>query len=112
MDGLTEIAILAMPIWFISKNQMGNSKKCIVIFVYAFRLLVIACSIATTSSYFDFLRNGQDNIGIAPVVVWQEVSLGFSLLSASFPCLRSFLWAFMSRGTDQASEMSKVKTGN
>lgn len=35
---------------------------------------------------------------MAPVVAWQETLLGFSLISASFPCLRSFLWAFMSRG--------------
>jgi hypothetical protein len=24
--------------------------------------------------------------------------LSFSIISASFPCLRTFLWAFMSRG--------------
>ncbi|PPJ53915.1 hypothetical protein CBER1_04636 [Cercospora berteroae] len=98
-DGLTELIILAMPIWFISKNQLKASKKRIVIFVYMFRLIVIGFSIATTSTYFDFLKTtSNDPIDIAPTIAWQEVSLGFSLISASFPCLRSFLWAFMSRG--------------
>ncbi|KAI5370327.1 hypothetical protein Slin15195_G012050 [Septoria linicola] len=97
-DGITELIILAMPIWFISKNQLKASKKRIVIFVYMFRLIVIGFSIATTASYFNFLNDGNDSIDIAPVIAWQEVSLGFSLISASFPCLRSFLWAFMSRG--------------
>lgn len=62
------------------------------------RLIVIAFTIATTSSYFNFLTQGRTNIDIAPVVAWQETLLAFSLISASFPCLRSFLWAFMSRG--------------
>ena len=87
-----------MPIWFISKNDLKASKKRIVIFVYAFRLLVIAVSVAVATTYFNFLNNGNDNIDIAPVVAWEEVLLAFSLISASFPCLRSFLWAFMSRG--------------
>ncbi|EMF16495.1 uncharacterized protein SEPMUDRAFT_145730 [Sphaerulina musiva SO2202] len=97
-DCLTELIILAMPIWFISKNQLKASKKRIVIFVYMFRLIVIAFSIATTVSYFNFLHGGGNSISISPVVAWQEVHLGFSLISASFPCLRTFLWAFMSRG--------------
>ncbi|KAF7186246.1 hypothetical protein HII31_12321 [Pseudocercospora fuligena] len=97
-DGLTELIILAMPIWFISKNQLKASKKRIVIFVYSFRLIVIAFSIATTASYFNFLKDGRNSIDISPVIAWQEVLLAFSLISASFPCLRSFLWAFMSRG--------------
>lgn len=37
MDGLTEITLLAMPIWFISKNELKSSKKRIVVFVYSFR---------------------------------------------------------------------------
>ncbi|KAK4508257.1 hypothetical protein PRZ48_001995 [Zasmidium cellare] len=98
MDGLTEIVILAMPIWFISKNELKASKKRIVFFVYSFRLIVIAFTIATTYSYIHFLTTGRTNIDIAPVVAWQETLLAFSLISASFPCLRSFLWAFMSRG--------------
>ncbi|KAF2172081.1 hypothetical protein M409DRAFT_17324 [Zasmidium cellare ATCC 36951] len=98
MDGFTELIVLAMPIWFISKNELKASKKRIVVFVYCFRLIVIAFTIATTSSYIHFLDHGRTNIDIAPVVAWQETLLAFSLISASFPCLRSFLWAFMSRG--------------
>lgn len=60
-DGLLEILILMMPIWFISKNQLKASKKRIVIFVYSFRLVVLAFTIGATVSYFKFLRNGPDN---------------------------------------------------
>lgn len=98
LDGVSELFVLAMPIWFISKNQLKASKKRIVIFVYCFRLIDLGFGIATTVSYFNFLRDGRDNIDIVPVVVWELVMLSFSLISASFPCLRTFLWAFMSRG--------------
>lgn len=83
---------------FISKNQIKASKKRIVVFVFSFRLIVAAFSIVTTVTYFKYLRGSNLNIGAAPTVVWQEVLLCFSLISASIPCLRTFLWAFMSTG--------------
>ena len=98
LDVLTEIVILALPIWFISKNQLKASKKRIIVFVFSFRLIVAALSIATTVTYFQYLRGSRLNIGAAQTIVWQEVLLCFSLVSASIPCLRTFLWAFMSTG--------------
>ncbi|KJX99137.1 hypothetical protein TI39_contig372g00002 [Zymoseptoria brevis] len=98
LDGLSEIFVLAMPVWFISKNQLKASKKRIVVLVYIFRLIVLGFSVAVTVTYFQFLRGGRNSIGIVNAVVWEEVLLAFSIISASFPCLRTFLWAFMSRG--------------
>ena len=84
--------------WFISKNQIKASKKRVVVFVYSFRLLLAAFSIVTTKLYIGYLHGSDDVIGLAPLVAWQEMILGFSLISASIPCLRNFLWAFMSTG--------------
>ena len=98
LDVVTEFVILALPVWFISKNQIKASKKRIVIFVFSFRLLVAAFSIATTFTYFKYLKGADLSIGMASTIVWQEVLLCTSLISASIPCLRSFLWAFMSTG--------------
>lgn len=74
------------------------SKKAVVIFLFSFRLVAAVLSIATTVSYFNFLHGTQDSIGLAPTVSWQEALLSSSLVAASIPCLRHFLWAFMSRG--------------
>jgi hypothetical protein len=98
LDVITEFLILALPVWFISKNQLKASKKRIVIFVFSFRLLVAAFSIATTVTYFKYLKSVDLSIGMASTIVWQEILLCTSLVSASIPCLRSFLWAFMSTG--------------
>lgn len=97
-DSATETMILCLPTWFVSKNQIKMSKKAIIVFVFSFRLLVAAVSIASTATYLDYLIEHKDFVSIAPTVALQEVLLGFSLLSASIPCLRSFLWAFMSTG--------------
>ncbi len=98
LDVVTEVIILALPMWFISKNQIKASKKRVVVFLFSFRLIVAAFSIATMATYFKFLSGSKASVGAAPTVAWQEVLLGFSLISASIPCLRSFLWAFMSTG--------------
>ena len=79
-------------------NQIKASKKRIVVFVFSFRLLVAAFSIGTTVTYFKYLNGSDLNIGVTSTIVWQEVLLCVSLISASIPCLRTFLWAFMSTG--------------
>ncbi|KAK3713083.1 hypothetical protein LTR37_008768 [Vermiconidia calcicola] len=99
LDVLTEISLVALPLWFISKNNLKASKKGVVVFVYSFRLIVATLSVASSATYFEYLKRSQaTSIDAAPTIAWQEVLLGFSLISASIPCLRSFLWAFKSTG--------------
>lgn len=90
--------IIALPVWFVSGVHVKASKKRLIVFVFSFRLLVAAFSIATMVTYFDFLRGSRSEINLVYTVVWQEVLVGFSLISASIPCIRVFLWAFMSMG--------------
>jgi hypothetical protein len=99
-DVLTEVILFALPVWLVSRNQISASKRRVVAFVFGFRLIVAASSIATMSTYFKFLHSGtaRDSIGMAPMVVSSEVMLCTSLITASIPSLKSFLWAFMSRG--------------
>lgn len=96
LDVATELIFLCLPLWFISKNQIKLSKKRQVVFVFSFRLAVAAFSIVYMVSYVSYLNGHGNTQGIAVSVAWQEILLGFSLLSASIPCLRSFLWAFQS----------------
>ncbi len=98
LDVATEIVLVCIPVWLVTNNEIKRSKKMIVVFVFSFRLLVAAFSIITTVTYLTYVEHHHDAIAIAPTVAWQEVLLGVSLISASIPCLRSFLWAFMSTG--------------
>jgi hypothetical protein len=97
LEIFTELLIIGFPIWFISKNELRASKKRIVVFVYSFRVLVAALSVIGIILYIGFIRSGASNIGLVPVVVLEEVLLCMSLLTASIPCLKPFVWAFMSR---------------
>ncbi|KAK3679101.1 hypothetical protein LTR37_021447 [Vermiconidia calcicola] len=96
-DSVTEGVLLAVSGRFLSKIRIQPSKKLVVMFAFAVRLAPAALSIAGTVSYLKFLHGTEDSIGIAPTVAWQEAILFSSLISASIPCLRPFLLAFMSR---------------
>ena len=98
LDVITEIMLLALPIRFISKNQTKPPKKLVVVFVFSFRLMVAAFSNAAMATYFSFLHSAETSIGASGTVAWQEILLGFSLISASIPCSKAFLGAFMSTG--------------
>lgn len=69
----------------------------VVVIAFAFRVLPAAFLVGSTVSYINFLRGTEDSIGLAATVAWQETVLMTSLFTASIPCLRPFLWAFMSR---------------
>ncbi|KAK1068624.1 hypothetical protein LTR74_005495 [Friedmanniomyces endolithicus] len=98
-DVLTELLLVILPIWFASKTEISATQKRVVALAFAFRLAVAAFSIATTVTYLQFLHGGTDSVGLAPTVAWMEVMLCASLLTASVPSLRSFLSAFLTRGT-------------
>ena len=65
--------------------------------IFSFRLAVAASSIASTIAYARFSSSGS-RLGIARTVVWQESQLALSLMTASIPCLKTFLEAFTSAG--------------
>ena len=80
-------------------STQQNSKKSIIVFIFSFRLIVAAFSLATLVAYSKFFSEyTRISIGIARTVAWQEFLLCFSLMTASIPCLRTFLDAFTSTG--------------
>jgi len=98
---ITEVQLMAIPIYFVSKNEMRMSKKLIVVFVYIFRVFVAAFAIGTVVEYSLAIRSGETSIALVPVAILQETLLCLSLLTASIPCLKPFVWAFMSRNLGQ-----------
>lgn len=80
-------------------NRLQRSKKGIIIFVFSFRLFVAVFSIASIYAYSKFFTTyARISIGIARTAALQEVLLATSLMTASIPCMRSFLDAFTSTG--------------
>jgi len=70
------------------------SSKITVIMLFGLRLPNIAF-MAITASSFKSIRDAEHTQPITDAAVWSQVLLGYALSSASFPCIRSFLTAFL-----------------
>ena len=97
LDAATEALIVALPLFAIFGNTMKLSSKLTVVALFAFRLPCIPFVAAATVSLNRFFASDKtgsmDNIISA--AVWSQVHLGWSLSSASVPCMKSFLTAFL-----------------
>ncbi|KAK3680312.1 hypothetical protein LTR37_021347 [Vermiconidia calcicola] len=96
LNATTELGIVVLPTHYISRNTIRRSKKITVITLFGFRLPCIALMAATAVSYKPITSGiGTHFIGATTAAVWSQVLLGYSLSSASFPCVKSFLTAFV-----------------
>jgi hypothetical protein len=77
--------------------QMKRAMKMTLISLIAFRLGCIAFSIVRVTSIADYVsRSNSTNGGLAVVgpLVWQQVAIGYSFLSAVLMTLKGFLQSF------------------
>ena len=100
LHALTEVMLVALPTMFVLRNSIKMSSKITVIALFSFRLPNICFMAAYVVSYRSII-NGASTPGVEPTAaatataVWSQVLLGYSLASASVPCIRSFMTAFM-----------------
>ncbi|KAK5706032.1 hypothetical protein LTR97_001018 [Elasticomyces elasticus] len=95
LDTLSEIAIVAVPVLLLSKLQMQETKKRMVYTVFAARIGVVVFGISQAVAYNHFLKHhNRASIGLLPTLSLQELWLMYSFISATIPCMRSFLGAF------------------
>lgn len=77
-------------------NTVKLSSKITVIALFGLRLPCIAFMAATATSYKSIDHGLVDHAkAVTPAAIWSEVLLGYALSSASFPCIRTFLTAFL-----------------
>ncbi|KAK5731942.1 hypothetical protein LTS12_027194, partial [Elasticomyces elasticus] len=115
LDILSELPLIILPIYLVSKVQMGDSKKRAVSYGFVFRagyavrpmapLSPTDCAsrsmifaIVQAVTYKRFLNGGRTSIGLVPTLALQEIWLVYSLLSSTVPCLRGFVGAFTTNG--------------
>lgn len=67
---------------------------------------VPALFIAYLVSYIDFRRNGGTSIDAVNTLLWQQVLCGYSLVSATTPCLNGFLKQFRTHDLAKVTEDS------
>jgi len=111
LDAVTELSIVALPIYYVSRNTVKLSSKITVGLLFGLRLPCVALMVGLATSYKRLVENAAGGAMMAsmmsPTAVWSEVLLGYALSSASFPCIRSFLTAFLAKYRIDASTIGR-----
>lgn len=66
----------------------------------------IVSSIIHLSRYTEFVDDGYRGISIAAPVVWQNILLSYSFMSATIPALKGFMTNFITGGMGYTGDMS------
>ncbi|KAF2717935.1 hypothetical protein K431DRAFT_205500, partial [Polychaeton citri CBS 116435] len=101
LDAMTELLLIIPPIYIVLASRVKFASKVTVLTVFAFRIPNVGFMVAIAISFTRLFRSSPASASIgaaSSIAVWMEVLLGYSLCSASIPCVRSFLTAFLADG--------------
>ncbi|KAK5166662.1 uncharacterized protein LTR77_008206 [Saxophila tyrrhenica] len=115
LEAVTELLIIALPAVLVSKTTMNISDKATVIALFSFRLVCIPFMAAATTSFNEFLSSDSDRAPSRAIVapaIWTQVVLAWSISSASFPCIKSFLAAFVAVADMHATMYGTTHSGS
>lgn len=90
-DALLEVIYVALVIGFVGPLQMGVYIKCTVVAAFAFRLPCVILSSLHGVAINRYMESDDHGLAIANRLLWQQVVLGYALVSATIPTLKSFI---------------------
>ncbi|KAI4814806.1 hypothetical protein E4T44_10664 [Aureobasidium sp. EXF-8845] len=90
-DSLFEIAIFLLSIILVVPLQMTSEIKISVIFAFCFRLIVAVFAIIHVYYIAQWSTSSDPSIAAVYSLLWQQVELGYALMAATIPTLRSFV---------------------
>jgi hypothetical protein len=94
MDMTTDLLLVALPVYLFSRVRYTGSGRWTVIIVFSMRALIIIPGILrflAVPKAFDWSTNGDASWYAVPFLIWECVTVHFSVISASIPCVRPFL---------------------
>ncbi|KAF2473847.1 uncharacterized protein BDR25DRAFT_256791 [Lindgomyces ingoldianus] len=94
LDVISELVMFILPICFLWTLQMTLDLKARVVIAFAFRLPVIAFSILFVRIFTTVQHAPNPGVSISTAIAWQQVTVSYSLISATIPCLKSFIKSF------------------
>ncbi|TIA12269.1 hypothetical protein D6C80_06951 [Aureobasidium pullulans] len=91
LDILSEIALVCMTVYLVWDLKSSTSAKVKIIFAFSFRLpQIIAIAYRLKTFPLDGLLT-DPTLTESELVVWTQTELNYSLMSATIPCLRTFV---------------------
>ncbi|KAF2201257.1 hypothetical protein GQ43DRAFT_471961 [Delitschia confertaspora ATCC 74209] len=94
LDAFIEFAMVALPVYFLWGLQMAFNLKSRVVLAFAFRLPVAALAIVFGRLFTTVHTHPNPGVAVSVAICWQQLELAYSLISATIPCLKSFLKTF------------------
>lgn len=93
-DVITEAFLAVLPIYLVWNVQMSVGFKLRVVLAFAFRLPVAVLSILFLHFFAESRHSSNPGVSISAAIIFQQAELGYSLIAATIPCLRSFIKSF------------------
>ncbi|OCK78851.1 hypothetical protein K432DRAFT_383549 [Lepidopterella palustris CBS 459.81] len=94
LDVATELIFVFLPIYLVWDLQMAFDLKARVFIAFLFRLPVAAFALTFLLKFNNSLTSTNPGVAIASALTWQQAELSYSLISATIPCLKSFIQSF------------------
>ena len=111
LDALLEFFFFALAILLVFPLQMSLYIKITVVGAFSFRLICAVFAAMYGAAVGTYTRADDPGLAIATVLVWQQVELGYALMAATIPTLKSFIRGYNKAMGWEASYDSKKKLG-
>lgn len=93
-DVITEVLLVVLPIYLVWSVQMGVKFKLRVVLAFSFRLPVAVLSILFLHYFAESRHSSNPGVSVSAAIIFQQAELGYSLIAATVPCLKSFIKSF------------------
>jgi hypothetical protein len=111
-DAFLEICYVALSVALVMPLQMKAYIKVTVVAAFAFRLPCVVLSSLHGASIHRFITADDPGLSIANRLLWQQVVLGYALVSATIPTLKSFIRGYNKAiGRDVSTRSRKLGGG-
>lgn len=111
-DAFLEICYVALSVALVVPLQMKSYIKVTVVAAFAFRLPCVVLSSLHGVAIHRFITSDDPGLSIANRLLWQQVVLGYALVSATIPTLKSFIRGYNKAiGRDVSTRSRKLGGG-
>ncbi|KAL6705998.1 hypothetical protein ACN47E_006100 [Coniothyrium glycines] len=109
-DIVTEIAMLLLLPCLLWQVQMRLYMKMHVVLAFCSRISIVPISIVYLEAWQDYTKGPPSSLRVSQILIWQQILLAFSLITATVPSLKSFLESLSTRWGE--ADMTRYGTSN
>lgn len=104
---ITEAVIIVLSPLFLYSFDIALKTKLLVMSAFSFRLPLIPLStlyLLTQTHYLEHPSASPNTVSAVPSLLYQEILISYALMSATIPCLKSFVEGFTTGGVGYVTD--------